>query len=80
MDELSKKKEPEPDDDQLIAAGFCPHCLCPDSSVLTTRKVSYSKTRIRGDERERIPMLKIIRYRKCDHCGRNFRTQEKSVG
>lgn len=64
-----------PGDDELIAAGFCPHCLCPDSTVLSTRKVKCSV--IRGGQR--VPMLKIVRYRRCGHCQRNFRTTEKSV-
>lgn len=72
-DELSNR-DPEPTDDDLVEAGFCPHCLCPDSTVLSTRKVKCSV--IRGGKR--VPMLKIVRYRRCAQCSRNFRTTERS--
>lgn len=77
-DELSNQ-QPGPDDDELVEAGFCPHCLCPDSTVLSTRRVRCSVIRTIDDERRRVPMLKIVRYRRCENCRRNFRTTEKSV-
>lgn len=77
MNELTGKKSVQTDA-EVIRLGFCPTCHCSDSSVESTRKVNCSAVRIVKGKRCRVSVMKIIRYRKCEHCGTNFRTTEES--
>ena len=77
MNELSGKNM-VPSDQEVVSLGFCPHCHCPDSTVKRTSKVHCSVMREIDGARRRVSVLKIIRYRKCVHCGKNFRTTEES--
>lgn len=80
MNELSNNKKAQPlSDREVISLGFCPHCHCPDSSVSRTKKISHTITKRIGGERQQVSITKIIRYRRCDHCGENFRTKEEAT-
>lgn len=77
MNELSGKKITESESD-MIRIGFCPNCGCSDSKVERTKNADCSTIRVYSGEKRRVSVRKIIRYRRCEHCGKSFRTTEES--
>lgn len=75
MNELSGVRK-EITNADILQLGFCPHCHCSESSVENVRKISSSTLKKIHGQQTRVKVLKIVRYRRCDHCGQRFRTTE----
>lgn len=78
MNELSGQTPERMTEADVIRLGFCPHCHCPESRVLKTRKLEATVSRLVRGRKVRATRMRIIRYRECAHCGAHFRTIEEA--
>jgi hypothetical protein len=62
----------DPRGECLPGGGWCPHCGCPESSVVKVRTLTYTH---RGQAK-----TKRLRRRQCVHCATRFTTREEVIG
>lgn len=57
-----------------MQTGLCPHCACPESHVVWTRKRAVKRRTLTGEDEIKI---RIHRRRECDLCQSRYTTREE---